>query len=120
MQEVSFHPPLLLLTTAAFAQFSPLIHGIPLKSNYSIRMSVNAAGRVTSFSNENNKINTDLFPDPKQAISKEQAEKLFLASLKPELIYDEKQPTAIKIFGDKEGEHPVLKYVMGSFLLSML
>ncbi|WCN37668.1 hypothetical protein [Aneurinibacillus uraniidurans] len=99
--------------TEASAQFSPLIHGIPLKSNYDIRMSVNAAGRVTSFYNENKKINTNLFPDPKQAIPKEQAEELFLTSLKPELIYDEKQPTAIKIFGDREGEHPVLKYVMG-------
>ncbi|BAU26060.1 hypothetical protein DFP93_12015 [Aneurinibacillus soli] len=100
--------------TEAFAQFSPLIHGIPLESSYDIRMSVNAAGRVTSFSNENKKINTDLFPDPRQAISKAQAEELFLASLKPELIYDEKQPTAIKNLGDREGEHPVLKYVMGN------
>lgn len=100
--------------TEAFAQFSPLIHGIPLKSNYDIRMSVNAAGRVTSFYNENKKINTNLFPDPKQAIPKEQAEERFLTSLKPELIYDEKQPTAIKMFGDREGEHPTLKYVMRS------
>lgn len=97
--------------TEASAQFQPLVHGIPLQSGQHIAMNVNAAGRVTSFTNMNEEIDTSVFPDPKRAISKAEAEKTFLSALKMELMYDEKQPTVVKLLGEKTGEHPVVKYI---------
>ncbi|WP_162142511.1 hypothetical protein [Aneurinibacillus terranovensis] len=86
------------------------IHNIPvLNSGFTVH--VNETGHVTDFYRMGDKLDNAIFPDPSKSISRETAEKSFLANLKMELQYNEHQPTKIQSFPPEIAEtKPVLMY----------
>ncbi|GAX90832.1 YcdB/YcdC domain-containing protein [Effusibacillus lacus] len=95
----------------ATVRYERLVNGIPFK-NSGFSVNVDSAGRVVGF-DQNERIAWDFskFPDPKQAISKEEAEQAYVKLLDMKLMYNGHQPIGSKPFVDKAETRPVLMYL---------
>lgn len=97
----------------AFVTYDRIVKGIPLK-HHGFRLTVDGEGRVIHFQTNNYLENLDSsrFPDPSQALSLEEANKLYLQSAKKlQLFYNDQQPTKINMFhSELEEKKAVLVY----------
>ncbi len=97
--------------TAASVQFNPLIHGVPLL-NWGFRVNVDVAGHITGFSQQDSMqdLSETFFPDPKNAISLEEAERKYAQEVQMKLSYRQQQPLSYRMMGQPAETRPALVY----------
>jgi hypothetical protein len=94
----------------ALVPYYRLVNGVPLM-NSGFRVGVDVFGHVTSFYRQREEgIDQAKFPDPSQAVTREEAEKTFAGMLEMKLFYLEHQPI-YELFKPEKGETgPALVY----------
>ncbi|MBO8164339.1 MAG: hypothetical protein H0Z34_11560 [Brevibacillus sp.] len=96
-------------------QFERLINGIPLLG-HGYQVEVDSFGHVTSVYRVGEEtdpavLESEAFPDPAQAISRQEAEEAYRKLLNLELAYKAYHPVEAQMFGQSGETKPILEYV---------